>query len=295
MPTIEVGHCDNARPDQAAEEQVRRTAGWIAVALVALTTSCSRSGHAVSTSTQSSAPASTEPSSTTNPPSAFGAVTPVPVASGASTHASTAEPKPARIEPLPLSAGPDETTTPGMRLSYSLDTPGFAPSHEVWVVTSVQRGSDSTHVVLQEQVGRTPGLDHPIEILPNGALKFDSYDIGFRNGAQLTRTAGAIEVPAPAVLTMTPSTFDATYTVAGDSTQLTVSAQVQRLGAQRVVVPAGTYDADVIQEDVSWDAAGNHSQIGYVLYLVPGIGIVHETEKWSTNGGQPRDIGTLAL
>lgn len=97
MPTIEVGHCDNARPDQAAEEQVRRTAGWIAVALVALTTSCSRSGHAVSTSTQSSAPASTEPSSTTNPPSAFGAVTPVPVASGASTHASTAEPKPARI------------------------------------------------------------------------------------------------------------------------------------------------------------------------------------------------------
>ena len=182
-----------------------------------------------------------------------------------------------------------------MRLSYSLDTPDFEPSREVWLVTSVQRDSRSTHVVLQEQVGRTPGLVHSVEVLPNDALEFDSYAIGFRNGAQLTRTSGAIEIPAPAVLTTTPSTFDATYTEGGDSTQLAVSAQVQRLGTQRVVVPAGTYDADVIKEDISWDVDGDHSQVTYVHYLVPGIGTIEETEKWSTNGGQPRDIGTIAL
>jgi len=274
---------------------VRRTAGWLAVVLVAFAASCSRSGQAVSALTKSSAPASAEPSSTTTPPSGFVTLTPVPVASNAGTYAPKATPTPASIPPLPLSAGPDAPTTPGMRLSYSLDTPDFAPSREVWLVTSVQRDSRSTHVVLQQQVGRTPGLNHSVEILPDDALEFDSYAIGFRTGAQLTRTSGAIEIPAPTVLTMTASTFDATFTQGGASTQLAVSAQVQRLGAQRIVVPAGTYDADVIEEDIFWYVAGDHSQISYLLYLVPGIGTVQETEKWSTNGGQPRDIGTLAL
>jgi hypothetical protein len=274
---------------------MRRTVGWTAIAFLVLTTSCSRPSAVVSTLGNASAPASGDTSAPMAAPSAFVTVTPVPVASGASTNASTVEPTPFRIGALPLSSGPDEPTTSGMRLSYSLDTPGFAPSHEVWVVTSVQRGSGSTHVVLQEQVGRTPGLNHAIDIMPNGALQFDSYDVGFRNGAQLTRTSGAIEVAAPAVLTTTSSTFDATYTEAGNPTQLTVSADVQRLGAQRIMVPAGTYDADVIREDVSWDADGSHDQINYLLYLVPAIGVVHEVEQWSTNRGPLRNIGTLAL
>lgn len=258
---------------------MRRIVGSIVVVLAALTASCARPVAA-----KSPAPAS-----------AFVTVAPVPVSASPGADDLPAEPTPDWIPPLPLSAGPDEPTTPGMRLSYSLRSDGFADSNEVWVVTSVQSGADGTRVVVQEQVGRTPGLNHVVEILPNEALEFESFDIGFRSGAQLTRKSGAVDVPAPTVLTTTPSTFAATYTEAGQPTQLTVSAQVRRLGAQRIVVPAGTYDADVVQEDVSYDVDGSHNQIGYVLDLVPGIGIVDEIEQWSTNGGQPRYVGTLAL
>jgi hypothetical protein len=222
-------------------------------------------------------------------------MTPVPVVAGPSADHLPAQPSPVWIAQLPLSAGADEPTTPGMRLAYFLDSAGFKPSSELWVVTSVERDGRGTHVVMQEQVGRTPGLTHVSEILPNDALEAQSYDIGFRSGARLTLNSGAIEFPAPAVSTPTRSTFTATYIEAGQSTQLTVSTQVQRLGAQRVVVPAGTYDADVIQEDISYVADGSRNQIGYLLDLVPGIGIVKEIEQWSTNGSTPRYIGTLAL
>lgn len=243
----------------------------------------------------SSAPVSAEPSPPAGLDSRYMTVTPVPTAVGPSTYDLPAGPAVALISPLPLSAGPDEPTTPGMRLSYSLDSAGFEPSTEVWLVTSVQGGADGTQVVLQEQVGRTPGQNHVIEILPNNALQFESFDVGFKNGAKLTRTSGVINVPPRAVFTPWPSTFVATYTDAGQSTQLMVSAQVEQLGAQRIVVPAGTYDADVIQEDESYDLDGSHDEFYYTLYLVPGIGIVDEIEQWSTNGGRLVDVGTLAL
>ena len=247
------------------------------------------------TAATSSAPVSAEPPPPAQPDSRYMTLTPVPAAAGPSTYDRPAGPTVALISPLPLSAGPDEPTTQGMRLSYALNAAGFEPSTEVWLVTSVQGGADGTQVVLQEQVGRTPGLNHVIEILPNNSLEFESFDVGFKNGAKLTRTSGMINVPPRTVLTPWPSTFVATYTDAGQSTQLTVSAKVQQLGAQRIVVPAGTFDADVIQEDDSYDLAGSHDEYYYTLYLVPGIGIVDETEQWSTNGGRLVYIGTLAL
>ncbi len=243
----------------------------------------------------SSAPVSTAPSPPAEPGSAFVTVTPIPTPAGPSTYDLPAGPTVALIAPLPLSAGPDEPATPGMRLSYSLDSAGFEPSTEVWLVTSVHSSADGTQVILQEQVGRTPGLNHVIEILPNNTLQFESFDVGFKDGGRLARTSGAIDVPAPSVFTPTPSTFVATYTQAGQSTQLTVSAQVEQLGAQRIVVPAGTYDADVIQEDDAYEMDGSRDEFYYTLYLAPGIGIVNEIEQWSTNGGRLQYIGTLAL
>lgn len=286
---------------------MRRAICVIGVALAALTAGCSRPSAALTAGSPPSAPAtailantaatpaSMEPSATAAPGSAFVTLTPVPVAEDPSTDDLPAQPSPVWIAPLPLSAGPEAPTTPGMRLAYSLDSAGFKPSSELWVVTSVERDGRGTHVVLQEQVGRTPGLSHVTEILPNDALEGQSYDIGFKSGARLTLSSGVIEFPAPAVSTPAAGTFTATYTEASQSTQLAVSTKVQRLGTQRIVVPAGTYDANVIQEEISYVADGIHAQIGYLLDLVPRIGIVKETEQWSTDGGQPRDVGTLAL
>ena len=236
-----------------------------------------------------SAPVSARPSA---PPSAIaapGTVTLVPVVPGPSTYALPPEPSPVWIAPLPLSAGPDEATTPGMRLSYSLDAAGFEASTEVWEVTFAQRDADGTRVVLQEQAGRTPGLDRVIEILPNDALELESFYVPFNNGGKLTRTSGAIDVPAPTVLTTTSSSFHRGPMPRPPSgTQFTVSAVVHRLGAQRIVVPAGTYDADVVPEDVSYDLDGSHYQLSDLLYLVPGIGMVKGIEQSSIDGGQPR-------
>lgn len=264
-------------------EMIHSTQGWQLYSITGPSTATS------------SAPISTAPSPPAEPGSAFVTVTPVPTPAGPSTYDLPAGPSVALISPLPLSAGPDEPTTPGMRLSYSLDSAGFAPSTEAWRVTSVHSDADGTKVVLQEQVGRTPGLNHVIGILPNNALELESFDVGFKNGGRLTRTSGAIDVPAPSDFTPTPSTFAATYTQAGQSTQLTVSAQVEQLGAQRITVPAGTFDVDVVEEDVSYEIDATHYLFYNALYLAPGIGIVNQIEQWSTNGGRLQYIGTLSL
>lgn len=74
-----------------------------------------------------------------------------------------------------------------------------------------------------------------------------------------------------------------------------MSAQVEQLGAQRIVVPAGTYVCNVIQEDVSYEVDGSQDEFYLTSYLAPGIGIVNEVEQWSTNRGHLFYVGTQAL
>lgn len=152
-------------------------------------------------------------------------------------------------------------------------------------VTPVPGGNRVTMAVTDKIPGLpTPTTDVIYIFHPDGSITVPYAQTG--NGQVIVKS-GSIVWPSQAVLNSGQphhSKLVIQITVAGHSLKVKADVTVQGAGTQSVTVPAGTYQATVVNETIKENVVGIAVSTVVKTWLAPGVGPVKSQIAATTNG-----------
>jgi len=203
---------------------------------------------------------------------------------GASSPAASASSTAATTSPAPGGSGSAAAqTTPlfpvgtGNTWVYATKL-GHQPGHDVTsTMTAVGQVAGGQQVTMSVATGIGAPATVTYLFHPDGSITVPATQFG--NGT-VKLTSGSIIWPSPAQLAAkqpVSSTLVYTVTVAGQVTHETAHVTVLGGGTQTVTVPAGTYQAQLINENFSEITAGEPVMLTLQTWVASGVGPVKST------------------
>jgi hypothetical protein len=254
-------------------QDVRRSAGAFAVLAAAAglaLTGCHSSSEAAApaaTATSGTASASSTPSSASSTPSSVSSA-PAVVSSGS----------------LPF------PTTVGDTWVYS-NSDGATSENKITSATQVATGQLVAMATAFKDNGTTTHSTYDYIVQPNGQISLPTSQFTSSmssSGASVKILSGGIFWPTAAQVAggqPVHSTLVMEITVVGKTEKITEHITSTGEGTQTVTVPAGTYNASVVNVAESADFMGFNTTIDDKTWLAPGVGPV-QSELITVDGGK---------
>jgi hypothetical protein len=258
-------------------QNVRRTAGALAVAAAAaglVLTGCGKS-------TGSAAAGPTSAGSTPAGPTSSAATSGTGSTASATSSASQSSVV-ASSGALPF------PTTVGDTWSYN-NTNGTTSENKIASATQVAAGQQVTMDTTFRDNGTTTHDSYEYIIEPNGQIALPTSQFApSSSGVTFKIISGGIFWPSAAQLASgqpVHTTLTMEFTVAGKTQTITEHITSQGQGTQSVTVPAGTYSASVVNVQEAATIEGYNTTIDDKTWLASGVGPV-QSELITVDGGK---------
>ena len=257
-------------------QNVRRTAGALAVGAAAA--SLVLTGCGKTTGAAAAGPASTAATS--------GATT---SGGGSTASASAAATSSASQSSVVVSSGAlPFPTTVGDSWTYN-NTNGTTSENKIASATQVAAGQQVTMDTTFKDNGTTTHDSYEYIIEPNGQIALPTSQFApSSSGATFKVISGGIFWPSAAQLASgqpVHTTLTMEFTIAGKTQTITEHITSQGQGTQSVTVPAGTYSASVVNVQESATIEGYNTTLDDKTWLASGVGPV-QSELIDIDGGK---------
>jgi hypothetical protein len=251
-------HGSPARP--AAATTTWTAVGCLLAAALALA-GCGSSGTSSSTASTSSTPTATSASATTS-------TTPTSTASAAATSSSPAAAGSGASVPFPVAVGDT------WKYATTAATETGTTINKMTAVVPVASGQQVTVTSTSTLLGVTTNHTFTYVFGSDGSITYPLSQFGSSSGVTLSGS-GVLWPPAAVIDSGTPSTSDLKISINESGVKLSTTAHitVQGAGTASVTVPAGTYQATVVNMTIA--------------LTVEGISVTEQVKTWLASGVGP--------